>query len=67
MTQRKNKADRTNWKELIGNQEDFLRPLVREVLEQVLEAEMEEAMGQARENERQSGWATVPAIMGERW
>ena len=48
MTQRKNKEDRTNWKELIGNQEDFLRPLVREVLEQVLEAEMEEAMGASK-------------------
>ena len=45
MTQRKDKAKRTNWKELMGNQEDFLRPLVREVIQQVLEAEMEEAVG----------------------
>jgi len=45
MTQRKDKADGIQWKELIGNQEDFLRPLVREVIQQVLEAEMEEAVG----------------------
>jgi len=30
---------------LIGGQEDFLRPLVREVIQQVLEAEMEEVVG----------------------
>jgi transposase-like protein len=45
MTQRKHKTERTNWKELIEKQEDFLRPLVREVIQQVLEAEMEEAVG----------------------
>ena len=45
MTQRKDKAERTKWKELMGDQEDFLRPLVREVIQQVLEAEMEEAVG----------------------
>jgi putative transposase len=53
MTQRKNKGDRSSWKELIGNQEDFLRPLVREVIQQVLEAEMEEAVG-ASKGERTS-------------
>src|SRR5499426_2949693 len=48
MTQTKHKAERTNWKELIGDQEDFLRPLVREVVQQVLEAEMEEAVGASK-------------------
>jgi len=45
MTQRKHKAEKVNWKELMGDQADFLRPLVREVIQQVLEAEMEEAVG----------------------
>src|SRR6185436_16512647 len=45
MTQRKDKAERTKWQELMGDQEDFLRPLVREVIQQDLEAEMEEAVG----------------------
>ena len=45
MTRKKDKADGMKWKELIGGQEDFLRPLVREVIQQVLEAEMEEVVG----------------------
>jgi len=45
MTQRKDKADGVKWKELIGDQQDFLRPLVGEVIQQVLEAEIQEAVG----------------------
>ncbi len=63
MTQRKDKAGEIKWKELIGNQEDFLRPLVREVIQQVLEAEMEEAVGAGKENEQPNGWDTERAIM----
>jgi len=45
MTRKKDKTEGMKWKELIGGQEDFLRPLVREVIQQVLEAEMEEVVG----------------------
>ena len=39
------------WKELLAGQEDFLRPLIREVVQQVLETEMDEALG-AEKGER---------------
>jgi len=39
------------WKELMAGQEDFLRPLIREIMQQVLEAEMDEALG-AEKGER---------------
>ena len=45
MTRRQDSAKRTEWKELMAGQEDFLRPLIQEVVRQVLEAEMEEAVG----------------------
>ena len=46
MTQRRqSKAKKPVWKELLGQEEDFLKELVREVVQQVLEAEMEEALG----------------------
>lgn len=51
MTRRQDSAKRTNWKELMAGQEDFLRPLIQEVVRQVLEAEMEEAVG-AEKGER---------------
>ena len=51
MTRKQNNASQTNWKALIANQEDFLKPLIREVLQQVLESEMEEALG-AEKGER---------------
>ena len=37
MTQGKDKGERTNGIELMGNQEDFLRLLVRELIQQLLE------------------------------
>ena len=45
MTRKQNSAKQAGWKEVMGGQEDFLRPLIREVLQQVMEAEMEEALG----------------------
>jgi len=45
MAQRQNKANGKKWKEVMESQEDFLRPVVREVIQQVLEAETEEAVG----------------------
>jgi putative transposase len=51
MTRRQDSAKRTDWKELMAEQEDFLRPLIQEVVRQVLEAEMEETVG-AEKGER---------------
>jgi putative transposase len=51
MPRRQNSAKKMNWKEMLGGQEDFLRPLIREVVQQVLEAEMDEAVG-AEKGER---------------
>jgi putative transposase len=45
MTRKQDSAKQTNWKELMAGQEDFLRPLIQEVVQQVLEAEMEETVG----------------------
>jgi putative transposase len=45
MTRKQDNAKKTNWKELMDQQEDFLRPLIQEVIQQVLEAEMEETVG----------------------
>ncbi len=45
MTRKQDSSETTNWKELMAGQEDFLRPLIQEVIQQVLEAEMEEAVG----------------------
>jgi transposase-like protein len=53
MTRKQDSAKKTNWKELMSEQEDFLRPLVRETLQEVLETEMDEALG-AEKGERTS-------------
>jgi len=45
MTRKQDSAKAVDWKGLMAQQEDFLRPLIREVLQQVLEAEMDEALG----------------------
>src|ERR1043165_4331499 len=51
MTRKQHSAKQINWKEMMAEQGDFLRPLVQEVLQQVLEAEMDEALG-AEKGER---------------
>ena len=51
MTRKQDSAKKTNWKELMADQEDFLKPLIGEVLQQVLEPEMDEALG-AEKGER---------------
>jgi putative transposase len=51
MTRKQNSAKQINWKEVLAEQGDFLRPLVQEVVQQVLEAEMDEALG-AEKGER---------------
>ena len=48
MTRKQNSAKKQDWKELLVEQRDFLRPLVQEVMQQVLEAEMEEALGASK-------------------
>jgi hypothetical protein len=42
---KQNSAKQINWKEVMAEQDDFLRPLVQSVVQQVLEAEMDEALG----------------------
>ena len=51
MTRKQDSAKSMNWKALMAEQEDFLRPLIQEVVQQILEAEMDEALG-AEKGER---------------
>jgi len=51
MTRKQDSAKKANWKELMAHEEDFLKPLIREVLQQVLESEMDETLG-AEKGER---------------
>ena len=53
MTRKQNSAKQMDWKAMMAEQQDFLRPLIREVLQQVMEAEMDEALG-AEKGERSS-------------
>lgn len=53
MTRKQDNAKQTNWKALMAQDEDFLKPLVREVIQEVLESEMDEALG-AEKSERTS-------------
>src|SRR4028119_2520496 len=48
MTRKQNSAKKADWKEMLAEQPDFLRPLVQELLQQVLEAEMDETVGAAK-------------------
>jgi putative transposase len=45
MTRKQNNAKELDWKVLLAEQQDFLRPLVQEIMQQVMEAEMNEALG----------------------
>ena len=51
MTRKQDNAKKVNWKAMVAEQEDFLRPLIREVLQEVMEADMDEALG-AEKGER---------------
>jgi putative transposase len=51
MTRKENTAKKQSWKDLMNEDADFLKPLLREVVQQVLEAEMDEASG-AQKSER---------------
>ena len=53
MTRKQNSAKQVDWKAMIAEQQDFLRPLIREVLQQVMESEMDELLG-AEKSERTS-------------
>lgn len=44
MTRKQNNAKEPDWKALLAEEADFLRPLVQEVVQQVMEAEMNEAL-----------------------
>ena len=51
MARPKIKRKGVDWKELLKEEEDFLKAAIQEVVQEVLEAEMDEAVG-ARKNER---------------
>jgi transposase-like protein len=51
MARKQDNAGKLSWKELMREDADFLKPLMREVVQQVLEAEMDEALG-AQKSER---------------
>ena len=48
MTRKQNSAKKADWKEMLAEQPDFLRPLVQELVQQALEAEMDETVGAAK-------------------
>ena len=48
MTKKNDNTSAIDWKAMMEEQRDFLKPLVQEVLQQVLEAEMTEAVGAER-------------------
>ncbi len=54
MTEKKINMSKVDWKSVIAEQQDFLKPLVQEIVQQVLEAEMVEAAGADR-HERTEG------------
>jgi putative transposase len=54
MTEKKINMSKVDWKAVIAEQQDFLKPLVQEIVQQVLEAEMVEAAGADR-HERTEG------------
>ena len=39
MTRKQNSAKQVDWKAMIADQQDFLRPLIREILLRVMEVE----------------------------
>ena len=45
MTRSKDNAKKLDVKQVIGEQEDFLRALIEQTVQQVLEAEMDQALG----------------------
>jgi len=51
MPRRQNSAKKVDWKGVMAEQDDYLRPLIREVVQQVLEEDMDEALG-AEKGER---------------
>lgn len=67
MARKKDSAKKLDWEAVMGDQEDFLRPLVEEIVQQVLEAEMDEALGPAIASVRQAGSAAGRAITAGRW
>ena len=54
MARRKRRAGSLDWEGVLGEQADFLRPLVQEVVQEVLEGEMTECL-QAGKGERTEG------------
>lgn len=67
MPRKQDSVKKTKWKEVMEEREDFLRPMIREVLQEVLEAEMEEILGAEKGNGQRSIGGTVRDITAGRW
>jgi transposase-like protein len=67
MTQKKDNAKQTDWKEIFSNGSDGLRALVQEVVQEVLEAEMDETVGAHKSEQRAIVWGTGRDITRGRW
>jgi len=70
MTLKQDKPKEQAWKATLMEalkEEDFLRPLVQEIVEQVLEAEMDETLGKKRASARPIRTVTEVAITRGRW
>jgi transposase-like protein len=62
MTRKQNNAKELDWKSLLAEQGDFLRPLAQAILQQVMEAEMNEAVAAGKGERTATAWDTAPAI-----
>ena len=58
MTRKQDSANRINWKEVVAEQEDFLRPLIQEIIQQVLEGRWRRRLAPVRESARRT--ARIP-------
>src|SRR5215831_16175234 len=66
MTQKKDNAKTTDWKEVFGSGQDGLRALVQEMVQEVLEAEMDEAVG-AQKSDARIESVIQPGTIRGRW
>ena len=64
MTKKEHRAERIDFKALVGSDRDFLRELIRATLQEVLEAEMTDALGAAKSERTVARKVIVRATTG---
>jgi len=67
MARKKSTSEGLDWKALVGEEKEFFRVVVQEVVQQVLESEMENCCRRARGNARKPAKGTAVAITAGRW